>query len=143
MNNEFMLMVDEAYELLNKEENQTDNDLLLPKLDTEISVTKLYWKNIMEYMNLLNRNPDHFVIFIKNELCNNEINWYSDNNKKDGIIIHGKRQKNARILEVLKKYINVYVICSSCKKKYTELTKITSKKYQFKCLTCEMTKIFI
>ena len=52
----FITMVDEAYELLDnlKLNDKIDNDLLLPKLDVEITVTKLYWKNIMEYLNILN-----------------------------------------------------------------------------------------
>jgi translation initiation factor 2 beta subunit (eIF-2beta)/eIF-5 len=136
----FNAMVDEAYELL--ENNDTIQNLVLPKIDTEISITRMYWKNIMDYLNIINRSPDHFIIFLKNELCNKEINWYSGN-KEDGIIIHGKRQKNSDILELIKKYINIYVICSSCKKLNSELNKITNKKYEFKCLDCEMTKTVI
>ncbi len=94
----------------------------------------------MNYLNILNRSSEHFMLFLKNELCDKEINWYSSN-KLDGIIIHGKCQKNANIMELIKKYINIFVICSSCKKINTELTKITLKKYNFKCLYCGMNKI--
>lgn len=142
MNNNFIDMVNEAYEILDNISNTTqiENDLILPKLITEISPAKLYWKNIVNYLNILNRSPDHFYIFLKNELCNNDINWYSEN-KEDGIIIHGKYLKNIVIIELIKKYINMYVICDSCKKKYTTLNKITTKKYEFKCLNCGMSKI--
>ena len=140
MNDNFNFMVDEAYDML--ENNIVEHNLILPKIQTEISVTRLYWKNIMDYLNIINRCPDHFMIFLKNELCNKEINWYSGN-KNDGIIIHGKCQKNSVILELIKKYINIFVICQSCKKINTELIKLTFKKYEFKCLTCGMTKILI
>ena len=81
-------MVDEAYELLNSKTKITneqsldkheflDTNLLLPKLDIETTITKLYWKNIQAYLTIINRPDEHFIIFIKNELCNNKINWYS------------------------------------------------------------------
>ena len=135
-NYNFDTMVNESYGLL---EIYSEDKLILPKLETEITKCRLYWKNIMEYLNVLNRSPEHFYIFLKNELCNNEINWYSGN-KDDGIIIRGKNKKNTEIIELIKKYINKYVMCSCCKKINTELNKITSKKYEFKCLCCEMTK---
>jgi translation initiation factor 2 beta subunit (eIF-2beta)/eIF-5 len=130
INENFTLMVNEAYQLLDV---YSEDKLILPKLESEITNNKLYWKNIMEYLTILNRIPEHFIYFLKNELNNNEINWYSGN-KLDGIIIHGKHKKNAEIIELIKKYINIYVVCSCCKKLNTELNKITSKKYEFKCL---------
>ena len=132
----FDIMVNESYQLL---ETYSEDKLILPKLETEITVNRLYWKNIMEYLNVLNRSPNHFYMFLKTELCNNEINWYSAN-KDDGIIIRGKHKKNTEVVELIKKYINKYVMCSCCKKINTELNRITSKRYEFKCLCCEMTK---
>ncbi len=142
MDKTFIEMVDDAYKLLNTDNNNITNDISLPKLDIEITITKLYWKNIMSYINIINRNPEHFIIFLKNELSNNEINWYSEN-KDDGIIIHGKGLKKLNLSDLIKKYINIYVICPSCKKKNTELNKITIKKYDFKCLMCFMQKTII
>jgi translation initiation factor 2 subunit 2 len=142
MNKTFIEMVDEAYDLLNNNNNDSNNNILLPKLDIDITITKLYWKNIMDYINIINRNPEHIIIFLKNELSNNEINWYSEN-KNDGIIIHGKGLKKLNLSELIRKYINNYVICSSCKKKNTELNKLSLKKYEFKCLMCYMTRIII
>ena len=121
MNNNynFISMVDEAYELLNSKTKITneqsldkheflDTNLLLPKLDIETTITKLYWKNIQAYLTIINRPDEHFIIFIKNELCNNKINWYSDN-KKDVIIINGKYQK---VKIILKSYLTVKNIIS-------------------------------
>lgn len=138
MDYDFNVMVDKAYEQLDKENTNITNNIILPKIESEISTTRLYWKNIMKYLEIINRSSDHFMIFLKNELCNKEINWYSGN-KNDGLIIHGKRQKNSDILELIKKYINMYVICTDCNKIKTELIKITSKRYEFKCLVCGMT----
>ena len=134
--NNFELMVNEAYDLL---DTYSEDKLVLPKIESEINVNRLYWKNIIEYLNIMNRHPDHFIIFLKNELSNKEIHWYSGN-KADGIIIHGKHLKNTKIIDIIKKYINMYIVCLCCKKLNTELNKITSKIYEFKCLCCGMTK---
>lgn len=135
---DFTIMVDEAYNILNND--NFINNIILPKIDCDITPTKLYWKNLTDYLNIINRSSDHFYNFIKNELSNKEINWYSAN-KNDGIIIHGKYLKISLLLDLIKKYINLFVICTSCKNTNTILTRITTKKYEFKCLACEMVKV--
>jgi translation initiation factor 2 beta subunit (eIF-2beta)/eIF-5 len=134
----FLDMVNKSYLILDNITN-INNNIVLPKLQTEITPTKLYWKNIIEYITILNRNDEHFYLYIKNELRDKDINWYT-NNKNDGIIIYGKNLKKINLLDLIKKYINLYVICSSCKKADTIMNKITSKIYEFKCLSCEMIK---
>ena len=140
MNYNFEQMVDEAYEKLNNDIDNYINNLKLPTIDYESTATRLHWKNIMMYIQMINRTPEHFLSFMKNELCNKEINWYSAN-KEDGLIIHGKYLKSSIVHNLIIKYINIYVICSSCKNINTVLNKITTKKYEFKCLSCEMIKI--
>lgn len=138
--NNFNIMVDEAYKILNND--NFINNIILPKIECEINSTRLYWKNIIKYLDIINRSHEHFLLFLKNELYNKEINWYSAN-KNDGIIIHGKYIKQSQISDLIKKYINLFVICPSCKNTNTELNKMTIKKYEFKCLACKMTKIVI
>ena len=58
----------------------------------------------------------------------------------DGIIVHQKYPKLKKIIDVRNKYIEIYVICSSCSSYNTTLTKYISKKYNFKCLDCDMCK---
>ena len=141
IDNNFNNMLDEAYKILDNKDSMIYN-LNLPQINIEITTSRVYWKNLNEYLTILNRSFDHFMIFIKNELCDRNINWYS-NNKEDGIIIHGKYLKLNNITELIKKYINLYVICQSCNSPNTELTKIISKKYNFNCINCNMTKLLL
>jgi translation initiation factor 2 beta subunit (eIF-2beta)/eIF-5 len=126
----FETMVNEAY---NNLEEYKDEILIIPKIETEILPTRLHWKNVKEYLKVINRDPEHFMTYIKYELSGKEINWYS-NSKSDGLIIHGRNQKK-EISDIAIKYINDHVICSSCKKTNTTITKS-----EFECLVCGMKK---
>jgi translation initiation factor 2 beta subunit (eIF-2beta)/eIF-5 len=96
--------------------------------------------NANEYLLLLNRSNEHFLIFLNNEFPTRKINWYSEN-INDGIIIHGKYLKKKDICDLILKYINTYVICASCNSPYTNLTKNNKKNYIFFCNTCNTSKI--
>ena len=135
----FNNMLNEAYKILEYNEPIIYN-LNLPQLDIEITSNRIYWKNLDTYLKILNRDFDHFMIFIKNEFCDRSINWYS-NNKIDGIIIHGKYLKQNNIIDLVKKYINTTVICSSCFSPNTTVNRSIAKKYIFNCIQCNMTKI--
>jgi translation initiation factor 2 beta subunit (eIF-2beta)/eIF-5 len=141
MNNlfNFNLLVDEVY---NKLENKSNNInvLILPNLICECFTTKIVWKNINEYLNTINRNDEHFLKFLRFECHGKNISWNS-NNKDDGLVFHNmKKQKEIKELSI--KYINNYVICSSCNKYNTNLNKNKDvKKYEFICLDCGYYKI--
>jgi translation initiation factor 2 beta subunit (eIF-2beta)/eIF-5 len=136
MNIDFETMLDITYSQLEKKKKITIN---LPNLITENSPTKIYWRNVSEYLDSINRNHDHFFTFIKNQYSDKDINWYS-NNKDDGLIIHGKYLKNNIITNIFNKYINIYVICSSCKNYNTLLNKENNKNFIFICNECGMNK---
>ena len=136
MNYDFNILMNEAYESLEK---KNDTKLVLPKIDCEISVTRLHWKNVVDYLSLLKRNPNHFISFLKTEYQDKEINWYSSN-ISDGLIIHGKFLKQQVINDFILKYINYFVTCSACKSNDTELSKLSSKLYSFECLSCGHSK---
>lgn len=130
----FENMVNEAYESLN---NNSSDVLVLPKIDLDINQSRLHWKNVKEFLKVINRQSDHFIYFLKKEMMK-EINWYSKS-KSDGLIIHGKFQKKSDISNLAIKYINNYVICSSCKKVDTVIIK-ENKDNIFECLVCGMKK---
>lgn len=132
-NYNFDKMVEEAYTYL---DNQTKGVLLvLPTPVTEIEVTRLHWKNVKEYLKRINRNPDHFMDFLKKEFTNREVNWVS-NSKSDGLFIHGKRLKHSNIVDISVKYVEMYNVCPNCKKSDSEMHKTSSKQYEFECLAC-------
>jgi translation initiation factor 2 beta subunit (eIF-2beta)/eIF-5 len=140
---DFDKMVDECYELLNNNSSSLDkqvNNLILPNMIIETSVVRLHWKNVIDYLNVINRNPEHFIDFLRKEMPNKQINWYSGD-KKEGLLIHSNRQKKAEISNLAIKYVNNYVSCLCCHKNNSELTKdIDTKKYEFKCLECGFNK---
>ena len=134
INLEFEEMLDNAYKLIY---NNSVQKLILPKLDIEIEPTRLHWKNTKEYLILLNRNPDHFLQFLQNEIPDKMINWFS-NKKADGILFSGKFKKYYNLTDIIYKYIDLFVICYSCKNINTTIVKD-----QFFCNNCGFHKFII
>lgn len=130
-------MLNNTYNFININKQ---NKLILPNMDVIINTNKLYWKNVQEFLKLINRNEDHFLNFLKYELNNKEINWISALSIEEGLIIHVKFPKLTKIIEVRNKYISQYVICTSCNSHNTILDKFMSKKYKFQCLSCNLSK---
>ena len=133
----FEILVNEAYETLDQKYN--GNMLILPEIIVEINKVRLHWKNVKNYLRIINRHPDHFIDWLKSERPGYELNWYSGS-KADGLIIHGKRQRKSDISDLALKYVNNYVICSSCVQVNTVMIKTVSKQYLFECLICGMKK---
>lgn len=130
----FEEMVNEAYQLLNP--SDSGNLLILPDIVVEIETTRLHWKNVKSYLQVIRRHPDYFMDFLKHELPSkkNDINWFSSS-KSDGLIIHGKKQKKAEITELARKFVDTCVVCATCRKPNTEMEKMT-KYYEINCLDC-------
>ena len=137
----FNHILDNAYKELDSYTTIRSN-IVIPQIKLEINQLRLHWLNFTDILKLLNRQTEHFIMFLKYEIPNKEISWYS-NNENDGLLIHGKNQKSREINDLLKKYISTYVICSSCKFNNTNLLKLTKYKYEFLCTKCNMTKIFM
>ena len=133
----FNKMVDNAYQLM---EINKKKKIILPNMDIEIESNRLYWKNVECFLKLINRCPDHFLNFLKYEFNNKDINWLSALSIKDGLIIHQKYPKLKALKDMINKYIEIFVICSSCNSYNTLLNKFISKKYQFICSDCGMNK---
>jgi len=136
MNIDFDEMVDDIYSNLTRTKS---NSLKLPNNVIEFLPTKIYWKNVKDILDIINRDPHHFLDYIKNQYTNREIQWYSGD-FNDGLIIHGKNLKNNDIINITHKYINTFVICSSCMSNDTIMTKSHLKKYNFICNNCKMNK---
>lgn len=129
-------MLNEAYSLLGlKEEN---NKLILPDLLLEYGTTKVHWINIEHFLKTINRPSNHFIKWLNKEIPNININWLS-NLETDGLLLHNKNIKKDYLINILLKYINNYVICSSCKS-YNTIIQKNNKQYEFICLNCEMKK---
>jgi len=134
---DFNKMVDEAY--LQLDNKKRGSLLILPNIITEIGTTRLHWKNVKEYLKTISRNPDHFIDYLRQQMPGREINWFSGS-KSDGLIIHGRFQKQNEISELAIKYVKEYVSCPSCNKTESLMRKLESKMYEFECLSCGMKK---
>jgi translation initiation factor 2 beta subunit (eIF-2beta)/eIF-5 len=134
----FDSMVEKSYYTLDI--NHKPTTLILPDMQIEIKPTKFHWKNIMSYLEIIRRDEHHFFDFLKNELRGKTMNWLKP--KQDGLIIHGKRIKQCDVADISFKYINLFVICPSCKKIETTFEKDPTcvKRWKFVCTDCGFNK---
>jgi len=134
----FDIMTEESYYTLDI--NHKPTTIILPDMIVEIKPTKFHWKNVMSYLTIINRDENHFFEFLKNELRGKTMNWLKP--KQDGLIIHGKRIKQGDIADISFKYINLFVVCPSCKKIETTFEKDPTcvKRWKFVCTDCGFNK---
>ena len=106
--------------------------LILPNLEINTSNTRLDFTNIISISNTINRDPEH-IIFILKKYSGKNIQWLSAN-KSEGIYIDGKYLKAKYLQDLILKYVNEYVVCSSCMNTNTTLIKDKdTKKFRFTC----------
>ena len=106
--------------------------LILPNLETNTSNTRLDFTNIISIADTINRDPEH-IIFILKKYSGKNIQWLSAN-KSEGIYIDGKYLKAKYLQDLILKYVNEYVVCSSCMNTNTTLIKDKdTKKFKFNC----------
>lgn len=129
----FNQMVEEAYMILSENSKQKQK-LIIPDIKTNIETTRLHFINPNDILKIIRRTPEHFSSWLSDEIPDKSINWFSSD-KDDGLIIHGKFKKDTEISKLVLKYINIFVVCNSCKSTNTDMTKT-----QFICNDCMMTK---
>ena len=125
----FNTMLDDIYNQLGAISHDT---IILPNPIIKKDTTSITWMNIKDFLKLTNTDPYHFFDFIKINI-NQPMNWKSAS-KSDGIIIHNKKITVININNIMKKYINEYIICDICKKSTTTMIKDSKiKKWKIKC----------
>ena len=130
---DFEEMINEAYQVLGNQKKK--NLIQLPEITLNIDPTRLHWKNVTEYLDVIHCVPEYFMSFLKHELPGKNINWFSSS-FDDGLTIHGKKQKKSTITELARKFVENCVVCSACKNPNTKMSKINSKYYEINCLDC-------
>lgn len=107
--------------------------LKLPQPELVATTTNTYWKNVKQFLQTIDRDPIHFINYLKNEL--GEVNWVSSS-KSDGIVIIGKIKKD-KIMNLIQQYMIKYVVCNFCKNSNSSIIFNNSiKKYNFTCKHC-------
>jgi translation initiation factor 2 beta subunit (eIF-2beta)/eIF-5 len=131
----FNEMLDDVYSQLGTFKSDT---FILPKPELIKDTTRVIWKNIKTFLKRTHTPPEHLEKFISQE-TGKKINWFSDS-ISDGIIIHERRIYENDIINLMKKYVDVYVLCNICKNSQTEMHRnIEIKKYYIKCNHCNST----
>ena len=110
----------------------TIEKLILPNLEITTSNTRLDFININSIADTINRDSEH-IIFILKKYTGKNIQWLSSN-KSEGVYMDGKKLKAKYLQDLILKYVNEYVVCSSCMNTNTTLNKDKdTKKFKFTC----------
>jgi translation initiation factor 2 subunit 2 len=118
-----------AMAVLKKDKDQVESTRIKLPLDVKREARKTSI-NIVEIANILNRSVDHLVSFISNELmATGSVN-------KDGRLLIKGMFIRSEIQEVLRRYIEHFVVCKICEN--VEDTEIVREKrlYFLKCSKC-------
>lgn len=112
-----------------------ETTLILPTPKLEKSTTRMLWM-VAPYLKRIERPKEHFYDFLTKKK-GYTINWVS-NLIEDGLIIRSKKITQNIIINIMKEYVNLYVLCNSCKNSQTEMTRDNEiKKYRIKCINCK------
>ena len=129
---DFNTLLDNIYTQINTKQTEM---LVLPNPDIEKNTVRLHWKNVKQFLNLTNTPKDHLFDYIQTQ-TGKKMNWFSDS-LKDGLIIHDKKISKNDIINLMKKYVETYIICNICKKGNTKMERNnTIKKYKISCNDC-------
>lgn len=127
----FDIMLDEIY---NKLDNKTDIKLKVrpPILERHNKNNNLL--NAREILISLKRPSDHIINFMKKEL-NCVINWDSD---KKNYLIFMTKINDKRLMNVINKYIKLFVSCKSCGScDSIFIEEKDLRTYRFNCNSCK------
>ena len=131
----FNTMLEDVYNELG---SNVKTQLILPDPILEKSTVRIIWKNCKAFLKITKTSPDHFFDFMRNQIDEKiNIAWFSDS-ISDGLIIHDGRTNinimTNKIVGLMKKYIDYYVICKICDKSNTIMVKDNEiRKWKIKC----------
>lgn len=129
---DFNTMLDDVYTQLGTNKSET---MILPTPELDKGTTRVIWKNIKVFLKLTNTPPEHLFNFIEYH-SHKKLTWFSES-VSDGLIVHDKRFATIDVINIMKKYVEEFVICRICKKSNTCMMKdIELRKYKIKCNEC-------
>lgn len=95
---------------------------------------KAVWKNVKDFLRSINRDPDHFMMFMSKE-TNGGANWLSSH-KSDGIIFNIKITPD-KISTLMQKYITENVLCKQCNSYNSKMERdVGIRKFKIICIDC-------
>ena len=124
--NNYEALLDEAYENVEATEEAGRFEVLEVKGHHE--GTRTIISNFTQIIGNIRRSPEHFLKFLTKELASQaEVNG-------DRLIL-SRKLSSKDINEKIKKYVNLFVLCSKCAKPDTELSEEGGKTF-LRCLAC-------
>ena len=133
----FDIMLDDVYEKLESYTNniKMQSKITLPKPELIKHGHHFIWKNMKDFLRIVNKPPEHVVKFFSEELkC--QITWITES-KSDGINIDYNKLSSTTINELMKKYVLEYVYCKKCTSTNSIISKDSQlRKYLFVCQNC-------
>jgi translation initiation factor 2 beta subunit (eIF-2beta)/eIF-5 len=136
MTTNFELLLDELYDEL--ENLKKIEKIKLPKPEIIRKNNKYLWKNVNNFLKIVNRHPDHFIKFIENNFIHKVV-WMS-NNRDDGLFFIQRTDTNY-VINIMNNYIKLCVQCSQCNCINTNFEKDNDiKKFKLCCNNCKAEK---
>jgi translation initiation factor 2 subunit 2 len=115
LNYTYETLLDRAYQQI--EELAKPKQIKIKPPIIERKGKKTYWANFIEICESIHRETEHIKLFLFTELgCGGSVDIIG------GLNIEGKFLQN-QIESVLKKYINEYIICNTCRSSNTQFIK--------------------
>jgi translation initiation factor 2 beta subunit (eIF-2beta)/eIF-5 len=121
-----------------KEQVNKGIDMKPPEIDKKTN--KTIWKNFKSWLKEIRRNPDQVLEFIKSI---SEFPVTTVTAKiRDGISFNSKEINQKYIINVMKKYLDKFVVCPQCNSCKTKLSKHDlSHTWTMKCKFCSSESI--
>lgn len=127
MDENYEELLDRASEQI-PETTQEKSRFEIPKADVNVSGNQTTLKNLRSIANDLNRDPDHLMKYLLNELGT------AGNREESRGVFQGKFYED-EVQERIDQYTKEYVLCTECERPDTELVK-EGRVFMLKCKAC-------
>ena len=108
--------LDRLYKTMQQSLKPEQKMVLKPPIISNMN-KKTFWSNFREICEILGREEEHFMLFLEAEFsCNASIDM-------NGVMIIEGKYTSKNIETILRRYINDYIRCNSCKSVDTKFMK--------------------
>ncbi len=108
--------------------SKSEDRFVIPQFDSYVEGSRTIITNFSKVIKKLNRKPRHLILFLSKELAT------SFRKEGENYVLSGKIS-GERINNKLRKYVEMYVICPTCRKPDTKLIKEKAA-HILKCEVC-------
>jgi len=125
---EYVQNLERLYKMMEQSLKSEEKITLKPPIVSTMN-KKTYWSNFKEMCDTIRRSDEHFIKYLESEFnCN-------ANMDSNDVLIIESICKTKHIESLIRRYINDYVRCNSCKSVNTDFVK-EDRIYYVKCNKC-------